>query len=169
MFPKDLSNYPGIGRGFMRGLELMHEAMALGPDEKSKLKKPDFTKEMALLAEEMKHKGTLTPKPSATTAARPSRTQEITFKSIVEDYAATHNLLFMPVGKVHVKSRMPLYRVSPGVDVGPGAGKKGLLVYVLDDAVWASVEKGGAGSEEDEFRAISLDEMVNRATGGGSL
>jgi len=60
---------------------------------------------------------------------------------------------------------MPLYRISPGED----GGKKGLLVYVLDDAVWASVEKGIIGSEEDEFRAISLDDMVNRATEGSRM
>ncbi len=54
-----------------------------------------------------------------------------------------------------------MFRVGASTD-----GKKGLLVYILDDAVWASVEKG-AGSELDEFRAISLDDMVLKATGGG--
>ena len=50
-------------------------------------------------------------------------------------------------------SRGCLYRISPGED----GEKKGLLVYVLNDAVWASVEKGIIGSE---FRAISLGEYV---------
>lgn len=159
MFPKDLGSFPGISRGFTRGLELMHEAMALIPDERYKLKKPDFKKEMAL-AEEIKRKSIASAK--VLPSAKPSRTQEITFKTIVEEYAATHNLLFMPIGKVHVKSRMPLYRVSP--DVETVQGKKGVLVYVLDDAVWASVESMSGGNE-DEFRAISLDEMVSRAMG----
>jgi len=173
MFPKDLldssgnenGGFTGVGRGFKRGLELMHEAMALPSSERIKLKKPDFKKEMAVLALAEENKRQATAADKAPTTRKATRTQEITFKSIVEEYAADHNLLFMPTGKAHAKSRMPLYRISPGED----GGKKGLLVYVLDDAVWASVEKGVIGSEEDEFRAISLDDMVNRATEGSRM
>jgi tuftelin-interacting protein 11 len=86
----------------------------------------------------------------------PARVQEITFRAIVEDYAATHNLIFLPAGRVHEHSRMPLFRVSPTAD-----GKGGILVYVLDDAVWAPDETG-------EYRAITLENMVLRATKGGS-
>ncbi len=64
------------------------------------------------LAEENKRKLTAANKvPTAAATGKATRTQEITFKSIVEEYAADHNLLFMPTGKAHVKSRMPLYRV----------------------------------------------------------
>jgi len=155
--------FTGVGRGFKRGLELMHEAMALPSSERIKLRKPDFKKEMAVLAlaEENKRKATAADKISPATR-KATRTQEITFKTIVK---ADHNLLFMPTGKAHAKSRMPLYRISPGED----GGKKGLLVYVLGDAVWASVEKGIIGSEEDESREISLDDMVNRATEGSRM
>ena len=50
-----------------------------------------------------------------------------------------------------------------------GVLREGLLVYVLDDAVWASVGKGVIRSEEDESRAISLDDMVNRVTEGSRM
>jgi len=158
--------FTGVGRGFKRGLELMHEAMALPSSERIKLRKPDFKKEMAVLAlaEENKRKVTMANKISPATR-KATRTQEITFKTIVKEHAADHNLLFMPTGKAHAKSQMPLYRISPGED----GGKKGLLVYVLDDAVWASVEKGIIGSEENESREISLDDMVNRATEGSRM
>jgi len=173
MFPKDLldssgnenGGFTGVGRGFKRGLELMHEAMALPSSERIKLRKPDFKKEMAVLALTEKNKHQAIAAGKIPTTRKATRTQEITFKSIVEEYAADHNLLFMPIGKAHAKSRMPLYRISSGED----GGKKGLLVYVLDDAVWASVEKGVIGSEEDEFRAISLNDMVNRATEGSHI
>jgi len=173
MFPKDLldssgnenGGFTGVGRGFKRGLELMHEAMALPSSERIKLRKPDFKKEMAVLALTEKNKHQAIAAGKIPTTRKATRTQEITFKSIVEEYAADHNLLFMPIGKAHAKSRMPLYRISSGED----GGKKGLLVYVLDDAVWASVEKGVIGSEEDEFRAISLNDMVNRATEGSHM
>jgi len=121
MFPKDLldssGNEKGVGRGFKRGLELIHETMALPSSERIKLRKPDFKKEMAVLAlaEENKRKATAADKTPATRKA--TRTQEITFKTIVEQYAADHNL-FMPTGKAHAKSRMPLYRISPGEDGG---------------------------------------------------
>ena len=144
-FSEDVQSMPGFQQGLTRALQLMNKAMELGPDAPMKLPKPD-------------HSGAATP-PIATTKAaaipiRPSRTQEISFKSIVEEYAAEHNLLFFPTGRVHEKSRMPLYRVSTTVD-----GKGGALVYIQDDAVWAS--------DGDEYRAVSLDDMVLRATKGG--
>ena len=92
------------------------------------------------------------------TAARPSaRTQEITFRSIVEEYAASHNLLFIPSGKAHELSRLPLFRVSRTAD-----NKGGILVYILDDAVWAAAQ--GTGSEKEVYKAVSLEEMVARAS-----
>ncbi|KAF5338393.1 hypothetical protein D9611_012515 [Ephemerocybe angulata] len=154
-YPEDVRNLPNIQRGFMRGLQLMNDAIALGPEAPSKLKKPDFKAETA--AAHKASSQTQGGKPAAEKkGARPSaRTQEITFRSIVEEYAAGHDLLFIPTGKAHERSRMPLYRVSATAD-----GRHGLLVYVLDDAVWAP--KPG-GLENDNFRAISLEDMVARA------
>lgn len=156
VFPEDVRNLSGVGRGFTRGLQLMNKAIELGPDAPTRLQKPDFKAELAAAAAPApKAKDTHLPARSA------PRTQEITFRTIVEEYAAEHNLLFVPAGRAHEKSRMPLYRVSATAD-----GKHGLLVYVLDDAVWAP-KPGGAAMENEEFRAVSLDEMVARAQGGG--
>jgi len=60
-------------------------------------------------------------------------------------------------------------RVGTRILVWGGVLREGLLVYVLDDAVWASVGKGVIRSEEDESRAISLDDMVNRVTEGSRM
>jgi tuftelin-interacting protein 11 len=158
-FPAELREYGGIGRGFTRGLQLMNQAIELGEDAPLKLPKPDWKAEVAaaaLAAKALAGEGMKARKGAGTKPA--ARTHEITFRSIVEEFAAARNLLFMPTNKAHAHSRMPLFRVSPSAD-----GKKGLLVYILDDAVWAST-KGGSGSEMDEFRAISLDDMVIRAT-----
>ncbi|KAH6915899.1 Sip1/TFIP11 interacting protein [Coprinopsis sp. MPI-PUGE-AT-0042] len=155
VYPEDVRNLSGIGRGFTRGLQLMNKAIELGPDAPTRLPKPDFKAELAAAA---------APPPKAKDTHAPARsaprTQEITFRTIVEEYAAEHNLLFIPTGRAHEKSRMPLYRVSATAD-----GKHGLLVYVLDDAVWAP-KPGGVAMENEEFRAVSLDEMVARAQGG---
>jgi hypothetical protein len=48
----------------------------------------------------------------------------------MEDYAATHNLPFLPAGHVHERRRMPLFCVSLTAN-----GKGGVLVYLLNDAV----------------------------------
>ncbi|KAH9479550.1 G-patch domain-containing protein [Psilocybe cubensis] len=151
-FPEVLRSLQGINRGFTRGLQLMNKAIELGPDAPTKLAKPDFLGEISIPStprRSEKDKGRTT-KPSA-------RTHEITFRSIVEDFAAANNLLFIPTGKAHERSRMPLFRVSRTAD-----GRKGLLVYILDDAVWAP-KTDGANVEGEEFKAISLEDMILRS------
>jgi len=123
-------------------LQLMNKAIELGPDAPTRLPRPD-------------HSGDQQPASTArpVVKAKSVRTHEITFRSIVEDFAASHNLLLVPTGRVNEKSRMPLFRVSATVD-----GKKGLLIYILDDAVWA------AGlSDAEDYRAVSLEDMASRA------
>jgi tuftelin-interacting protein 11 len=151
VFPEDIMALPAVQDGFTRGLQLMNTALELGPDAPTKLPRPDHSRN--------------SPAPSATAKGRtaaaaaknpPARLQEITFRSIVEDFAATHNLMFLPSGRVHERSRMPLFRVSTTAD-----GKGGVLVYILDDAVWAPDERG-------EYRAIALENMVLRATKGSN-
>lgn len=142
VFAEDILILKGVQKGFTRGLQLMNEAIELGVDAPTKLRRPDTKVELATAAG--------TTKGTTKSAAPPSRMLEITFRSIVEEFAAEHNLLFMPTGRAHETSRMPLFRVSGS------SGKGGVLVYVQDDAVWAP--------EGDEYRAITLEEMVLKAT-----
>ncbi|KAJ7203945.1 GC-rich sequence DNA-binding factor-like protein-domain-containing protein [Mycena haematopus] len=148
-FPEKVQNMAGVSRGFTRGLQLMNTAIELGPDAPTRLSRPDFRAEQASASAPNTpgRNGTprVPPRPSA-------RTQEITFRSIVEDFAASHNLLFVPTGRAHEISRMPLFRVSLTAD-----GKGGILVYISDDAVWAPVGADGT------YRAISLEDMVSKA------
>jgi len=149
-FPKEIQDLPAIKNGLTSGLQMMNHAADLGPDAPKKLPKPDHKRRLETQRTSSGLPGT---KKEAPQRALPSRMQEITFRSIAEEYAASHNLLFMPAGKVHEKSRLPLFRVAKTVD-----GKGGLLVYLLDDAVWAS--------DGDEYRAITLEDMVLRAARG---
>lgn len=141
VFPEDVQRMSGVERGFTKGLELMNKAIELGPAV-SQLPWP-----------EVQLAGTPTGSAKARTSVKvkSSRTQEITFRSIVDDYASNHNLMFFPAGKVDEKTGHALFRVSKSVD-----GKGGLLVYIADDAVWAT--------DGDQYRAISLEEMVLRAS-----
>ncbi|KAJ3510057.1 hypothetical protein NLJ89_g4888 [Agrocybe chaxingu] len=128
-FSEDVRALSGVERGFTRGLQLMNKAIDLGPDAPTKLAKPDFLAEIAAANSPRPVKdGTKTSRPSA-------RTHEITFRSIVEEYAASHDLLFIPTGKAHERSRMPIFRV-------------------IGDA---------PNIEREEFKAISLEDMVLRS------
>ncbi|KAF9499348.1 TFP11-domain-containing protein [Pleurotus eryngii] len=154
-FPEAVRSMPVMERGFTRGLQLMNTAIELGPDAPARLPRPDYRAEVLSMLEK-KDSRAGTPKVRPPTA----RTREITFREIVEEYASKHDLVVMPSGKTHEMSRMPLLRVSSAGKSGRG----GLLIYVLDDAVWASAEPG-VGGETEEYRAISLDDMVLRANG----
>jgi len=148
-FPEEVRSLPGVNRGFTHGLQLMNKAIEFGPDAPTKLAKPDFRGELSA-----PNSPTRMAKDSEKPARPSARTHEITFRSIVEEYAASHNLLFVPTGKAHERSRMPLFKVSRTAD-----GRKGLLVYILDDAVWAP--KGDeTNPEAGEFKAVSLEDMV---------
>lgn len=138
---------PAVQHGFTAGLQLIYDATGLGVDAPRLLKKPEFKP----LSSSLTPASTSTAKSTKSSAA-----EEVTFRSVVEEYAGQHNLLFIPSGKTHEKSRLPLYKVSPSVD-----GRGGLMVYVQDEAVWAARESGG-----EEWRAIGLEEMVIRASKG---
>ncbi|KAF7983380.1 hypothetical protein HWV62_22381 [Athelia sp. TMB] len=142
-FPDTVRALPGVGAGFTRGLQLMNTAIELGPEAPTRLPRPDT----AGLMDE----GTA----GRTTAQKarpvPARAQEVTFRAVVEDFAASHNLLFIPIGRVHEGSRMPLFRVSQTAD-----GKGGLLVYILDDTLWAA--------DGEEYKPITPQDMVVKAS-----
>lgn len=141
--PETVRKLPGVSEGLNRGLELMQKAVDLGADAPARLPHPDLLESASTTATASK----------ATTKRLIRPTVEITFKSIVEDFASSHNLFFLPTGKAHEKSRMPIYRVSLNVD-----GKGGLQVYIQDDAVWAL--------DGEVYRAVTLDDMVLRAARG---
>ncbi|KAH7927332.1 TFP11-domain-containing protein [Leucogyrophana mollusca] len=153
-FPAEVLGLPGVARGFTRGLQLMNTAIELGPDAPAKLPHPDTSASTS---------DSTTAPPPGTPKTKPkqppARVQEVTFRALVEEFAAAHNLLFVPAGRAHERSRMPLFRVSASV-----GGRGGLLVYIQDDA------GGGGGGGGEEYRAITLEEMVlraNKAGGGG--
>jgi tuftelin-interacting protein 11 len=124
----------------------MLQASKLGSDVTAKLPKPSLVPSTRLPS-------------TATTAPQPSKktpgsrlVREITFKSLAEEFAAEHNLLWVPTGRVHERSRLPMYRVTARADGKSG----GAVVYVLDDAIWLVEDGSSSGS----VRAITLEEMA---------
>ncbi|KZT37727.1 TFP11-domain-containing protein [Sistotremastrum suecicum HHB10207 ss-3] len=142
-FPVAVRELSAVQEGFERATKLMHDALSLGPKAAGSLPRPEHRP--------LRDSGQRTKAPATPSKVPPSRTAEITFRALVEDFASSHNLLFIPLGRSHPTSRMPLYRVSAGID-----GKNGLTVFIMDDAVWLV--------EGDDYHAISLEDMILRAT-----
>ena len=132
----------GVSHGFNKGLELMNEAMRLGSDAPHKLRKPTFE---PLSESKMGSK----PKPKA--KPKSEVPTDITFRSLAEDFAVQHDLIFLPVGRSHDRTGKPLFKVCKGVD-----GRGGVTVYVGEHAVFAQIDDGS-------FRAVTLEDMVKRA------
>ncbi|WVF65686.1 hypothetical protein IAT40_000417 [Kwoniella sp. CBS 6097] len=149
-FPEAVLEMRGINHGFNSGLELMNEAMQLGTDAPSKLRKPVFEPLPPSSKSSRSSKSTSNRKPIASVRAAEDA-PDITFRSIAEDYAAQRDLIFLPIGKSHQQTGKPLFKVSKGVD-----GRWGVTVYIGEAAVFAQVEDGS-------FRAVSLEDMVKRA------
>ncbi len=124
----------------------MLQASKLGPDVATRLPKPSVVPPTHL------HSAAIAPSQSNKKTPSSRLTQEITFKSIAEEFAAEHNLLWVPTGRVHERSRLPMYRVTARADGKSG----GVVVYVLDDAVWLVED----GSSSGNVRAITLEEMA---------
>ncbi|WVR09168.1 hypothetical protein IAU60_006230 [Kwoniella sp. DSM 27419] len=149
-FPQAVLDMRGVNHGFNSGLELMNQAMKLGIDAPANLQKPVFE---ALPPQPSKSSRSTSKTSKPTAASRPAEAApDITFRSIAEDFAAQHDLIFLPVGRSHQQTGKPLFKVSKGVD-----GRGGVTVYIGEAAVFAQVEEG-------EFRAVSLEDMVKRAT-----
>ncbi|KAK8843422.1 hypothetical protein IAR55_007079 [Kwoniella newhampshirensis] len=148
-FPEAVLEMRGISHGFNSGLELMNEAMRLGSEAPTKLKKPVFTP----LPPSKSSKSSKPAMTRKTVEVSSATATEITFRSIAEDYATQHDLIFLPIGRSHDQTGKPLFKICKNVD-----GRGGVTIYVGDNAVFAHMEDG-------EFRAISLEDMVKRASG----
>ncbi|KIR28316.1 tuftelin-interacting protein 11 [Cryptococcus deuterogattii LA55] len=146
-FPEEVRDTPGVKQGFESGLNLMQEAMDLGSDAATKLRKPKFEpRSTTKMLQSSTTPKLRKPEPPSTIAT------DITFRSIAEDYAAQHDLIFLPVGRSHNKTGKPLFKVCKNVE-----GRGGVTVYIGEHAVFANMDDG-------EFRAISLEDMVKKAS-----
>ncbi|KAL7421203.1 hypothetical protein Q5752_004088 [Cryptotrichosporon argae] len=160
-FPDDVLANPAVAHGFDAGLTLIEDALRLGADAPSKLRKPHFVP-LPPKPARSKSGRTATGTGTGTRAAPPGTgagagaaragEDEITFRSLAEDFIAQADLLLLPLGKSHATTGKPLFRVARGVD-----GRAGVTVYVGQDAVFAQSADDGA------FRAVTLDELVRRA------
>ncbi|KAF2151078.1 TFP11-domain-containing protein [Myriangium duriaei CBS 260.36] len=82
--------------------------------------------------------------------------QEASFKDLVEEWCAEHDLTMIPLREAHAASASPLYRISASA-----TGKGGVVVYLKGDLVFAQ-KKGN----RDVFEPVGLEDgLVQRAEG----
>lgn len=147
-----LQNLSGVARGFESALDLMNQAMSLGEDAKYRLKKPTFTPGTSSSSNNTRQSSTASGNQPPSKARIPGIDQEeVTFRAVVEEYAAENNLVFMPTGRSHEVTGSPLFRVSPGVD-----GKGGVTIYLRGDVVYV-LDKSGTS------QPVGVAEMVELA------
>jgi len=126
----------------------MNQAMALGSSAPTRLQRPDS------------NPVTSSSRPSTPSSSRPKKSsssnrphpEEITFRSLAEDFVAKSDLIWVPTGRSEVNTGQMLFRISRDGKSG------GVVCYVADDAVYVA-EHG-----EASYHAITLEELVKRAT-----
>lgn len=144
IFSAEVLSNPSIAHGFDSGLKVMDDALSLGSEAPTKLRKPNFQP----LRKPSKSSNGATSKPPKPRRVEPQG--DITFRSITEDYISSNDLIMVPLGKSHPTTGKPLFRVGTSIE-----GKGGVTIYVGEDAVFVQQEEG--------FRAVTLEELVKRA------
>lgn len=124
----------------------MNQAMALGSSAPTQLARPTFSVQPTATP-------TATVKKPPTEQPARSFTDEITFRSIAEEYVTQRDLIWVPTGRSDVNTGQMLFRVSKDGKTG------GVVCYVSEDAVYV-FESGDTGGT---FKPVPLEEVVKRA------
>ncbi|KDN37748.1 TFP11-domain-containing protein [Tilletiaria anomala UBC 951] len=146
-FPKAVAALPGISQGFRRGLDLINEAIELGDERHSKLRKPDITP-MSRTEFAAVHKV----QRQAEVPVANRLPEEVSFKSLVEEAAAEADLLVQPLNRTESTSGAALYRISRALD-----GKHGINFYISDDVLW--LEERDATTGHVQYLPVGMQEL----------
>ncbi|CED85189.1 Tuftelin-interacting protein TIP39, contains G-patch domain [Phaffia rhodozyma] len=157
VFPESILALPEITSGFKSGLDLMNQAMALGSSAPTRLAKPIFPSHPSSDSRSKRLPSsttapTATVKPSS--METPSHVDEITFRSIAQDYVTQRDLIWVPTGRSDVNTGQVLFRISKDGRTG------GVVCYVSEDAVYVHESSGDSAGV---FKPVTLEEVVKRA------
>lgn len=98
---------------------------------------------------------TPTPTPSSSSGHEAEfDNQKTTFRDLVEEVCAEHNLFLVALDKAHPSLGYPLYRISPMLS---GAG--GMTCYFNDNVLWVKSNNKSIRDGGNEYNPISLDEI----------
>ncbi|BFZ60664.1 hypothetical protein YB2330_001706 [Saitoella coloradoensis] len=144
VFPGDMRSIPAVRKGFAKGLDMMNQSLDLGARAAKELAPPAAGPAKPIA-----------PPPKPVEKVQPKKyvqQVETTFKDIVEDFCAEHNLLLVPTRKAHEVTGKPLMRVTASA-----SGTGGVLVYLDQDVVWAQDRK-----RREVFDPIGFEDLLKR-------
>ncbi|KAJ8098691.1 GC-rich sequence DNA-binding factor-like protein-domain-containing protein [Lipomyces tetrasporus] len=155
-FPRDVRDSPGIRSAFAKGLNLINQAVYLGPQAAVELKpivEPATTESRKSKSKRRKESRPPSSKPAPGPDRAPQEAlPESTFKDVVEDYCLENNLLFIPIRQAHEILGHPLYRITASA-----GGRGGFLCYFDSEILWAKVR--GAGPDQLEWEPLDFNEI----------
>ncbi|KAK9233935.1 GC-rich sequence DNA-binding factor-like protein-domain-containing protein [Lipomyces kononenkoae] len=160
-FPRDVRDAPGVRSAFAKGLNLINQAVYLGPQAAAELKpivepavKEPRKKSKSTRRDESEQRGS---KPAFKVENAPQEVMpESTFKDVVEDYCMQNNLLFIPLRQAQETLGLPLYRITASA-----SGRGGFLCYFDSEILWAKMR--GAGEHQLEWEPLDFDEIEELA------
>ena len=131
VFPAELRATPAVKEGFRRGLDMVNDALDLGDRAATELPAPAFTTTApGGPAEKAADSKTAASTPSAVAA---TGVPESTFRDVVEDWCAEHDLLLVPLRKAHDASGSPLFRITASASASGGGG---VTCFFRGDVLW---------------------------------
>ncbi|KAG4304950.1 hypothetical protein PORY_001625 [Pneumocystis oryctolagi] len=147
VFPSEMLEMPMIRESFVKGLDMMHQALDLGKDVSEKLPPPvvDFINPIEIKIKE-------SPLPKKHT--RQLDIDDVKFKDVVEEFCMEHDLILIPLRKAHEGTGNPLFRITASA-----SGTGGILVYIKGDVVWVQNIKN-----KNEFNPESLNNILTLTT-----
>ncbi|KAG5517916.1 hypothetical protein PMAC_000371 [Pneumocystis sp. 'macacae'] len=146
VFPPELLKMPMIRESFVKGLDMMHQALNLGKDVSEKLPPPviDFIDSIEMKTKE---------NPIPERYGKQLGVEDIKFKDVVEGFCVEHDLILIPLRKAHEDTGNPLFRITASA-----SGTGGIIVYIKGDVVWVQNLKN-----KNEFSPQSLNHILTLA------
>ncbi|KAG0355706.1 hypothetical protein BG005_005354 [Podila minutissima] len=148
LFPAEILRETAVATGFRQGLDMINQHMA-----GLKIMAPADLPQ-AGAAKELNGSN-----PLGRLQAKKHMVQSVSFKDLVQDYAAQNSLLFVMTKQMHERSGRPLYRLG-GNSTGTAGG---VLVHMTDEVAFVKSEETGV------WMPVGIEElMVLGGAGKGS-
>jgi tuftelin-interacting protein 11 len=130
VFPNDIRSSPSVKEGFRKGLDMVNDALDLGERAAAELPLPEpETRSTHPTRADREKKAAPTPKPKV-------EVRDTTFRDVIEDWFAEHNLLLVPLRKADETTGHPLFRITASA-----SGTGGVVCYFRGDVVWCQDRK----------------------------
>lgn len=133
VFPAELRATPAVKEGFRRGLDMVNDALDLGDRAAAELRAPATAAATTTTTAPSPGVKAADSKAASTASAATAGVQESTFRDVVEDWCAEHDLLLVPLRKAHDASGSPLFRITASASASGGGG---VTCFFRGDVLW---------------------------------